>query len=240
MYLRRNSRFRYVLHTLIHDPKPITTNPMTMYLRWRRSWYDLGRSRYAHADQLTFWVRSIRRYLSRPYRYMRRPLPISSSCPSVLRIQYTVLCFWFKFWNSMSFSSNKLSWHYYSNGEASSAELIALSTKAIEQIIIRINKKKDRIVSRPVWNILSRIDRIKREWMDGIDFLNDATLILMRGLRPCQNPKLIFNEPFWVASPAHPHCLSGNNLNLVLYGSGEAGVQRRLIGGRSALVRVGS
>ena len=77
----------------------------------------------------------------------------------------------------MSFSSNKLSWHYYSNGEASSAELIALSTKAIEQIIIRI-EKKDRIVSRPVWNILTRIDRIKREWMDGIDFLNDATLIL--------------------------------------------------------------
>ena len=139
----------------------------------------------------------------------------------------------------MSFSSNKLSWHYYSNREASSAELIALSTKAIEQIIIRIDKK-GRIVSRPVWNILSKIDRIKREWMDGIDFLNDATLILMRGLRPCQNPKLTFNEPLWVASLAHPHWLSGNNLNLVLYGSGEAGVQLRLIGGRSALVGVGS
>ena len=31
MYLRHNSRFRYVLHTLIHDPKPITTDPVTMY-----------------------------------------------------------------------------------------------------------------------------------------------------------------------------------------------------------------
>ena len=89
MYLWRNSRCRYVLHTLIHDPKPITTDPMTMNLRWRRSWYDLGCSRYSHADQLTFWVRSNRRYLSRPYRYMHRPLPISSSCPSVPWIQYT-------------------------------------------------------------------------------------------------------------------------------------------------------
>ena len=95
------------------------------------------------------------------HRYMRRPLPISSSCPSVPRIQYTVLCYWFKFWNSISFSSNELSWHYYSNGEASSAELIALSAKAIEQIIIRMDKK-DRIVSRPVWNILSKIDRMDR------------------------------------------------------------------------------
>ena len=78
MYLQCNSWFRYVLHMLIHDPKPIRTDPKTMYLRWR-SWYDLGRSRYAHADQLRFWVRSNQRYLSQPYRYMRQPLPISSS-----------------------------------------------------------------------------------------------------------------------------------------------------------------
>ena len=188
---------------------------MTIYLRWRRSWYDLGRSRYARADQLTFWVRSIRRYLSRPYRYMRRPLPISSSCPSVPRIQYAVPCFGFKFGNSMSFSSNKLSWHYYSNGEASSAELIAFSAKAIEQIIIRTDKKS--IVSTPVWNIISRIDRIKREWMDGWN----------RFLKRCDSNVEGSQE-------------SGVNANLVLYGSGEAGVQRRLIGGRSALVGVGS
>ena len=94
MYLRRNCRFRYVLHTLIHDPKPITTDPMTMYLRWRRSWYDLGRSMYAHAGQLTLWVRYNRRYLSRPYEYRRRSLPIPSSCPSILWIQNTVPCIW--------------------------------------------------------------------------------------------------------------------------------------------------
>ena len=52
--------------------------------------------------------------------------------------------------------------------------------------------------------------------MDGIDFLNDAPLIF-RGLRPCQSPKLTFNEPLWVAS-AHSHCSSGHNPNLVLYG----------------------
>ena len=75
--------------------------------------------------------------------------------------------------------------------------------------------------------------------MDGIDFLNDAPLIL-RGSRPCQSPKLTFNEPLWVASPAYPYCSSGNNPNLVLYGSGKAGVQPKLIGGMSALVGVGS
>ena len=138
MHLRRNSRFRYVLHALIHDPKPITTDWMTMYLRWRWSWYDLGHSRYAHADQLTFCVRSNRRYLSRPYEYIRRPPPIPSSCPSAPRIQYTVPCFCFKFWNSRSFSDNTLSWHYYFDGGASSAELIALSAK---QIISRTDKK---------------------------------------------------------------------------------------------------
>ena len=195
MYLRHNSRFRYVLHTLIHDPKPITTDPMTMYLRWRRSWYDFSRSRYAHADQFTFWVRSNRRYLSRPYRYMRRPLPIPISCPSVPWIQYTVPCFWFKFWNSMSFSSNRLSWHFYSDGGASSAYLTALPAKEIEQIIIRTDKK-DRIASRTVWNILSIIDLTKREWINGIDFLNDAPLIL-RGLRACQSPNwAIFMNPY--------------------------------------------
>ena len=140
MYSRRNSRFRYALHTLIHDPKPITTDPMTMYLRWRRSWYDLDRSRYAHADQLTFCVRYNQRYLSRPC--MRRPLTIPSSCLSLPQIQYTVLCFGFIFWNSMSFSSNRLFWHYYSNGGTSSAELIALAAKQIEQIINRTNKKR--------------------------------------------------------------------------------------------------
>ena len=105
----RNSRFRYVLHTLIQDPKPITTDTMTMYLRWRRPWYDLGRFSYAHADQLTFWIRlwrADRRYLSRPHKHIRRPLPIPSSCPSTPWIQYTVPCFWFIFWNSMSISSN--------------------------------------------------------------------------------------------------------------------------------------
>ena len=71
--------------------------------------------------------------------------------------------------------------------------------------------------------------------MDGIDFLNDAPLIL-RGLRPCQSPKLTFNEPL-VASFGDPHCSSGNNL--VLYGSGKAGVQRRLIGGRSVWSQLG-
>ena len=142
MYSWRNSRFRYTLHTLIHDPKPITTDPMTMYLRWRWSWYDLDCSRYAHADQLTFWVRSNQRYLSRPYQYMRPPLPIPSSCPSLPWIQYTVLCFWFKFWNSMSFSINRLFWHYYSNGGASSAELIALAAKQIVKIISRTDKKR--------------------------------------------------------------------------------------------------
>ena len=75
----RNSRFRYVLHTLIQDPKPITTDTMTMYLRWRRPWYDLVRFSYAHADQLTFWIRlwrADRRYLSRTHKHIRRPLPI--------------------------------------------------------------------------------------------------------------------------------------------------------------------
>ena len=73
--------------------------------------------------------------------------------------------------------------------------------------------------------------------MDGIDILHDAPLIL-RGLRPCQSPKLTFNEPLWVASLAHPHCSNGNNL--VLYESGKAGVQRRLMGGLVCLVAVGS
>ena len=63
----------YSRHTPIHDPKPNTTDAMTMYLRWRRSWYDLGRSRYAHADRLTFWIRSIGRYLSRPYKKIYVP-----------------------------------------------------------------------------------------------------------------------------------------------------------------------
>ena len=36
--IRRSCRSRYVLHTLIHDPKPIVADPMTMYLQWRRSW----------------------------------------------------------------------------------------------------------------------------------------------------------------------------------------------------------
>ena len=44
------------------------------------------------------------------------------------------------------------------------------------------------------------------------------------------SPKLTFDEPFCVASPAHSHCSSANNPNLVLYGSGGAGIQRRLIG----------
>ena len=108
MYLRRNCRFWYVLHTLIHDPKPIATDPMTIYLRWRRSWCDVGRPGYAHADQLTLWVRSNRRYLSWPYKYRRRSLPIHSSCPSIPWIQYTVPCIWFIFLNSLAFSSNSL------------------------------------------------------------------------------------------------------------------------------------
>ena len=56
-------------------------------------------------------------------------------------------------------------WQYYFDGGASSAVLIALSTKSSnrspsEQI------RKDRIVSRTVWNILSRVERTKRKWMD--------------------------------------------------------------------------
>ena len=93
MYLRSNSRFRYVVHTPIHDSNPITTDPMTMCLQWHGSWFDLGRSRYAHADQLTFWVRSNIRHLVTP----------------------------------RSFSSKKLSWLCYSDGGASSAEMIAQS-----------------------------------------------------------------------------------------------------------------
>ena len=98
---------------------------------------------------------------------MRRPLPISSSCPSVPWIQYTVPCFWLKFWNSMSFSSDRLSWHYYSNGGRRQLNWSHwLSAKEIKQTVIRTDKT-DRIVSRIVWNILSWIDRIKREYMDG-------------------------------------------------------------------------
>ena len=95
--------------------------------------------------------------------------------------------------------------------------------------------KKDRIVSRPVWNILNNIDRIKREWMDGWNIFlrrRDSNI-----------------EGYSLASRAHPHWLSGNNPNLVLYGGGlyggwvvvgvGGGVQRRLIVGRSALVGVG-
>ena len=89
------------------------------------------------------------------------------------------------------------------------------------QIIIRTDKK-DRIVIRIVWNILCRIDLTQWERMDGIYFLGGAPLIL-RGHHPCQNLKLTFNEPLWVASPAHSHCSSGNNPNLVRYGSGKAG-----------------
>ena len=129
--LRRNCRFRYVLHTLIHDPKPIATDLLTIYLRSRRSWYDVGRPGYVHADQLTLWVRSNRRYLSWSYDYRRRSLPIPSSCPSIPWIQYTVPCIWFIFLISLSFSGNRLSWHYYSDGGASLAELIALSSKQI-------------------------------------------------------------------------------------------------------------
>ena len=159
MYLWRNIRFRSVPHTLIHDPKSITTDPMTMYLQWRRSWYDLGRSRYARVDQLTLWVRSNRRYLSPLYRYMRLPLPIASSCPSmgtmdpvysalllvqilkqqVILEQQTVLALLFQWRIVVSWSDHTLS----------------------------KRDRSDRIVSRTVWNILSRIDRIKREWMDG-------------------------------------------------------------------------
>ena len=141
MYLGGNCRFRYVLKTLIHDPKPIATDPMMIYLRWWRSWCNVGRPRYAHADQLTLWVWSNRRYLSWPYKYRRRSLPIPSSCPSIPRIQYTVPCIWFIFLNSLSFLSNRLSWHYYSDDGASLAELIALSAKQIEQIISRTDKK---------------------------------------------------------------------------------------------------
>ena len=72
---------------------------------------------------------------------MRRPLPIPCFCPSVPWIQYLVHWFWFIFWNSMSFSSNRLSWDYYSDGGASSAELIALSAKQTEQVISRTDKK---------------------------------------------------------------------------------------------------
>ena len=61
-----------------------------------------------------------------------------------------------------------------------------------------------------------------------------------RGLRPCQRPKLTFNEHLWVASPAYSHCSSRNNPYLVVHGSGRVGVQCMLIGGRSALVGVGS
>ena len=110
-------------------------------IRWRRSWYDVGRPRYAHADQLTLWVRSSRRYLSWPNKYRRRSLPIPSSCPSIPWIQCTVPCNWFIFLNSLSFSSNRLPWHYYSDGGASLADLIALSAKQIEQIISRTDKK---------------------------------------------------------------------------------------------------
>ena len=132
------------------------------------------------------------------------------------------------------------SWHYYSDGGASSAELIALAVNKRDrkQTIIRTDKT-DRIVSRTVWNILSWINRTKREWMEGIDFLNDAPLIL-RGLRPCQSPKQTFNEHLWVAPPAHPHCSSRNNPNLVLHRSRKAGVQRTLIWSRSVLVGVAS
>ena len=55
--------------------------------------------------------------------------------------------------------------------------------------------KKDRIVSRPVWNMLNRIDRIKREWMDGWNrFLRrrDSNI-----------------EGYSLASPTHPHWLFG-------------------------------
>ena len=111
----------------------------------------------------------------------------------------------------------------------SSAELIALSAKAIEQIIR--TDKKDRIVSRTDWNILSRLDLTKREWMDGWNRYLKRCPSNIEGSSPCQSPKLTFNEPLWVASLAHPHCSSGNNL--VLHESGKAGVQRRLIGGWS-------
>ena len=123
----------------------------------------------------------------------------------------------------------------YSDGGASSAEQIAQSAKQIGQIISKTDQK-DRIVSRTVWSVLSRIEwnGLMDGWIDGIDFLIDAPQIL-RGLL-----KLAFNETLLVASPAHSHFSSGSNLNLVLYGSERAGVPRRLIGGRSALVGDGS
>ena len=87
--------------------------------------------------------------------------------------------------------------------------------------------RTDRIVNKATWSILSRIDRTNMNglmggWIDGIDFLNDA-------------PKLTFNEPVWVASATHSHFSSWSTPNLVLYGSGRAGVQLRLMEGRSAL-----
>ena len=195
MYSRRNSRFRYALHTLIHDPKPITTDPMTMYLRWRRSWYDLDRSRYAHADQLTFCVRSNQRYLSRPYQYI-----CADHCRSlVLAYHYhgsSIRCSVFGSYFETACHSRatdcsgtipmeerpQLNWSHWQQNRS--------NRSLAEQI------KKDRIVSRTVWSVLSRIGRTEREWMYGWNryILNGAPLIL-RGLRPCQSPRLTFDEP---------------------------------------------
>ena len=162
MYLRRKSRFRYVLHTLVHDPKPITTDPMTMYIRWRRSWYDLARCRYVHADQLTFWVRFNQRYLSRSYRYICAHL-----------CQPLVLAHWYHGFSIRCpvFGSNsKRACH----SRATDCPGTTLRCRSVVSLTDRTaskrgridhhqNRQTDRIVSRTVWNITSKIDRTKRE-----------------------------------------------------------------------------
>ena len=65
----------------------------------------------------------------------------------------------------------------------------------IDQIIIRTDKR-DRIVSRTVWNILSRKDRTKWEWMDGWNRFFKRCPSNMWGLRPCQSPKLTLMNPY--------------------------------------------
>ena len=166
MYLRRNSRFRYVLHKLMHDLKPITTSPMTMYLRWGQSGYDLY-SKYAQADQLTFWVRSNRRYCPDHINIC------TDHCRSLLVLVHRyhgsgIQC--------PAFGSYSITAGHSRATDCPSSSILmeerhrlnwshSRQNTEIEQIISKADKK-DHIVSRTVWSVPSRTYRTSRNgWM---------------------------------------------------------------------------
>ena len=129
------------------DIRPFTTQSRTPLMRWRCT-YDDDDPDMIWAALGTLMQTGLRSGYDllgdicpdHIKKYMFRPPPIPSSCPSVPWVMYTLPCIWFILYNR-SFSSNRLSWYCYPDGGAWSAELIALSAKQIEQIISKTDQK---------------------------------------------------------------------------------------------------